>query len=253
MTLFDKLSLLRPKNCGMDPISRIWAQLCYAANLSQVRGGEFDALIDAEAGEALRLLKEQGALTLANAHAMEQRLMPLSHAAKSYTAHCVGHAHIDMNWMWGYNETAAVTVETFRTVLDLMKEYPLFTFGQSQASTYRIIEENAPEMLEEIRRRVHEGRWEVTASTWVENDKNMAGGEALCRHILYTKQYLSKLLDIDPASLDLDFQPDTFGHSINVPEACHAGGIKYYYHCRGREDHRPAYVWRSPAGHELLV
>ncbi len=253
MTLFDKLSLLRPEKCGMDPQSRIWAQLTYAANVSQQRGREFDALINGEADVALHLLQTQGALTLSDAQAMELRLSPLSGAAKSYTAHCVGHAHIDMNWMWGYNETAAVTVETFRTVLDLMREYPLFTFGQSQASTYRIIEENAPEMLTEIRQRVHEGRWEVTASTWVENDKNMAGGEALCRHILYTKQYLSRLLDIDPKSLDLDFQPDTFGHSINVPEACFAGGIKYYYHCRGREDYRPAYVWRSRAGHELLV
>lgn len=93
-----------------------------------------------------------------------------------------------MNWMWGFQETAAVTVDTFRTVLDLMREYPDFTYAQSQASTYQIIEEYAPEMLEEIRQRIHEGRWEVTATTWVEPDKNMPNGESLARHILYTKR-----------------------------------------------------------------
>jgi alpha-mannosidase len=34
----------------------------------------------------------------------------------------VGHAHIDMNWMWGYDETASITLDTFRTMLDLMNE-----------------------------------------------------------------------------------------------------------------------------------
>ena len=40
--------------------------------------------------------------------------------------------HIDMNWMWGYQETAAVTVDTFRTMLDLMNEYPEYKFSQSR-------------------------------------------------------------------------------------------------------------------------
>jgi len=61
------------------------------------------------------------------------------------------------------------------------------------------------DMLEEIRARVKEGRWEVTASTWVEADKNMPNGESMARHILYTKRYLSRLLDIEPESLNPRF------------------------------------------------
>lgn len=114
-----------------------------------------------------------------------------------------------------------------------MEEYPGFTFSQSQASVYRIVEEYAPELLKEIRARVKEGRWEVTASTWVENDKNMPAGEAMARHLLYTKRYLSELLDISMDSLNLDFEPDTFGHSRNMPEILQKGGVSRYYHCRG--------------------
>ena len=179
-------------------------------------------------------------------------LMPLSEEAKKFNMICAGHAHIDMNWMWGWNETVMVALDTFRTVLDLMDEYPDFTFSQSQASVYKILEDYAPEMLEEVKKRVKEGRWEVTASTWVEADKNMPNGESMARHILYTKRYLSRLLDIDPKVLNLDFEPDTFGHSQNVPEILHGGGIRYYYHCRGYEGPL-LYKWLAPSGNYITV
>jgi len=194
----------------------------------------------------------QGVLTKNDCLEAEQRLGVLSAKVRELTVFFAAHAHIDMNWQWGYHETAAVTVDTFRTMLDLMREYPEFKFSQSQASVYKIVEELEPEMLDEIRQRVHEGRWEVTASTWVETDKNMPDGESLVRHIQYTRDYLSRLLDIDPASLDLDFEPDTFGHNENVPEILSRAGIKYYYHCRGY-DKEYIYNWEAPSGARVLV
>ena len=119
--------------------------------------------------------------------------------------------------MWPWHETVAVTLETFRTMLKLLEEYPQFTFSQSQASVYRIVEEFEPEMLEKIKKYVHEGRWEVTASTWVEADKNMPNLESMAHHLLMTKEYLSRLLEIDPATLNLDYEPDTFGHTYLLP------------------------------------
>ena len=73
-------------------------------------------------------------------------MAPISKLAKKYTIHCVGHAHIDMNWMWGWPETVATTNDTFSTVLKLMDEYPGFTFSQSQASIYKIVEDYNPVM-----------------------------------------------------------------------------------------------------------
>ena len=179
-------------------------------------------------------------------------LSPMAGEAKEYDITCAAHAHIDMNWMWGYQETASVVVDTFRTMLTLMEEYPEFTFSQSQASVYEIVEKYYPEMLEAIRARVREGRWEVTASSWVENDKNMSGSEAMIRHLLCTKTYLSGLLGIPESSLDLDFEPDTFGHSANLPEVLASGGVRYYYHCR-ENDSETIYRWRAPSGAEVLV
>jgi alpha-mannosidase len=231
---------------------RIVAQLEYAAKLSKVNQDRFDSVIMEAADFVKERVDEENALTRNTSLEAERMLQELSRAAKAYTVLCAAHAHIDMNWMWGWDETVAVTLDTVRTMLDLLDEYPDFKFSQSQAAVYKLIAEYAPGMLEDVKKRVREGRWEVTASHWVEADKNMPNGESLSRHILYTKNYLSKLLDIPPESLNLDFEPDTFGHSLQVPEILANGGVKYYYHCRGYDGHN-LYRWTGPSGKSVLV
>lgn len=231
---------------------RIAAELAFAHELSKVNDGKFDEPIDAALAYVESKLAEDGVIGKQTALAAESMLAELAAEAKSYDILSVSHAHIDMNWMWSWDETVSITIDTFRTMLALMDEYPEFTFSQSQASIYRIVEQYAPDMLREIKRRVHEGRWEVTASHWVEADKNMPSGESLSRHLLYTKRYLSRLFGLDPDSLNLDFEPDTFGHSVNVPEILLNGGVKFYYHCRGNE--APAlYRWEAPSGKSVIV
>lgn len=256
MTLYEKIRYFQSQNSYAG--ERLYAQLAYACALSRVNNNKFDSIITEAVDYAYNnTLKhgramQYGVLAAEDAKEAERLLSALKKEAKKYKVICVSHAHIDMNWMWGVNETASLTVDTFRTILDLMDEFPRFTFSQSQASTYKIIEKYAPHMLQEIKKRVHEGRWEITASTWVEADKNMPNGESLCRHILYTKKYLSDLFDISPDSLKLDFEPDTFGHSAQIPEILAGGGIKYYYHCRGN-DKNIVYRFRSKSGKDVLT
>lgn len=190
---------------------------------------------------------ENGAIGKEDVRQFEEMLAPAQAAAKSIRVNCIGHAHIDMNWMWAFDETVMVAIETVRTMLQLMKEYPDFVFMQSQASVYKIVEEFAPELLPEIRERIRGGQWEVTASTWVETDKNMPNGESLTRHLLYTRQYLMKLLGLSESDFRIDFEPDTFGHTAQVPEILASGGVKYYYHCRGYDGHS-LYRWKGLAG-----
>lgn len=248
MTLYEALHAKPQGEWG----TRILAEMGFLLEMSRVSGGKWMDRIT----EQLALLQTadwaNGAITRADVQRAEAALSDLAPEARAYEITCAAHAHIDMNWMWGFQETAVVTIDTFRTMLKLMDEYPDFTFSQSQASVYRIVAEYAPELLDPIRARVHEGRWEVTASTWVENDKNMSGSEAMARHLLYTKRYLSKLLDIPAESIQLDFEPDTFGHCANLPEILNNGGIRYYYHCRGMNEAH-IYNWQAPSGAQVLV
>lgn len=251
MNNIEMLMNIKQKAKG-DFSERIASELVYAYKTSVANEGIYDIIVNGAIEYLHEFLVKNGTITYDSAMICEHMLMPISPAAKKIHLLCVSHAHIDMNWQWSFNETVAITLDTFRTVLKIMEEYPDFTFSQSQASTYRIVEEFEPEMFERIKHFVKSGRWEVTASTWVESDKNMPSGESLARHLLYTKNYFLEKFGLKSEDLSIDFEPDTFGHSAMIPEILSQGKVKFYYHCRGFEDHN-IYNWRAPSGHEVLV
>ncbi|MBE3069796.1 MAG: hypothetical protein IMZ66_06130, partial [Planctomycetes bacterium] len=184
----------------------------------------------------------------------ETLLAPVGKVAKTYTIHCVGHGHIDMNWMWSWPETVAVTNDTFLTMLRLMDEFPDFCFTQSQASVYALIQEHNPAMLDRMAKRIAEGRWEVAASHWVEGDKNIGGGEALARHLLYTRQFMRDTFGLAPEDVAIDWSPDTFGHAHTIPTIDARGGVRRYYMCRGGAFAKPPlFWWQGPDGSRILV
>ena len=240
------LSDLKPQLTGYWG-GRILTQLRYLEEVNSANDNSLDGLLDTLTAQLAQICQADGAVTKRTALELEQAMAPASALCKAVTVDCVAHAHIDMNWMWRYDETAVITVDTFRTMLQLMREYPGFTFAQSQASVYKIVEGYAPELLPEIRQRIREGRWEVTASHWVETDKNMPNGESLTRHLLYTRKYLKELLGLDDSQFEIDYEPDTFGHGANIPEILQSGGVKYMYHCRGYDGHH-LYRFRAPSG-----
>ncbi|MCL2879126.1 MAG: hypothetical protein FWF29_02670, partial [Treponema sp.] len=231
---------------------RIFAELGFAITLNNAEKGKYTCEISAALEILEKNLENQGALPFDVCRAAEEALLPLQKTAKEYTVLLAAHAHIDMNWMWGWQETVQSTLATFRTMLAMMDDYPDFTFSQSQASCYQLTEEYDSGLMEAIKKRITEGRWEVTASAWVETDKNMPCTESLIRHIRYTKNYLESVWGVDPSGLTIDFSPDTFGHSIHIPEIDSFGGVKYMYHCRALPERHVLYRWRSPSGAELL-
>ena len=184
----------------------------------------------------------------------EELLAPIGKVAKTYTIHCVGHAHIDMNWQWSWPETVSTTIDTFTTILKLMDEFPGLRFTQSQASVYQILIDHAPDLLEAIRRRVEEGRWEIVAAQWVEGDKNLASGESLARHLLYTRRFMREQFNLSPEELPIDWEPDTFGHAVTIPSIVSRGAVSRYYLCRGGHfDKPPVFWWKGPDGRRVLV
>ena len=241
---------------AQDVMERIQAELEFAETLCEWHPDKADDW-QGPVEQAVERVTAAGADDLAGAvREAEEMLAPLTEAAKEYTIYCVGHAHIDMNWQWSWPETVAVTNDSFATVLRLMEEFPEFHFSQSQASVYAIVEKYNPAMLERIAERVREGRWEVTASHWVEGDKNLAGGESLCRHLLYTRQYMQGLFGLSPEDVPIDWSPDTFGHAATVPTYLVRGGVKYLYlHRPGvNGPARPgAFWWQAPDGSRVLV
>jgi len=215
-------------------VDRLQAQIDFVRQLAQAnpsRHAEWEGLIIRAAQEFAQAVSEGKPVAEAVKQA-EQTLSPIAPVAKEYTIHCVGHAHIDMNWMWNWAETVATANDTFSTVDRLMQEFPQFRFSQDQTSTYQLMKDYLPELWQKVKEHVHAGRWEVTASQWVEGDKNMASGEILCRHLLYTKRFFQREFGLPYDAVQLDYEPDTFGHAHTVPGILTRAGIRYYYFCR---------------------
>ncbi len=260
MSHADRLNQIRRKLATHTDITRLPAkrllfQLEFAIGLADLEGKKTWAkAIDAAMDDIEAALAKSTINLKTLTKNLEQSLAVIGKAAKKYTIHCVGHAHIDMNWMWSWPETVATTIDTFTTVLQLMEEFPDFCFTQSQISVYEIVRQHDPELFERIRQKVAEGRWEVAAPQWVEGDKNLASGESLAHHLLYSRQFVKEHFDKDPEDVPLDWEPDTFGHAWTIPSIIARGGVSRYYMCRGGSQKRPpVYWWKGPDGQKVLV
>lgn len=177
-------------------------------------------------------------------------LKPILKEVKSFTTHFIGHAHIDMNWLWVWNETVAVCHRDFETMTKLMQKYPFFTFSQSQVSIYKAVMKTRPDLFDRIREFVNKGQWEITAAMWVEGDENMAGGESLVRQFLLANRFLKYHFGIEPK---VCWQPDLFGHVWTMPQILTRCGVKYYYFMRCGKDNPQVFWWEGPDGSRVLA
>lgn len=156
-----------------------------------------------------------------------EMLKPLMEAKNGSTMpifYAVGNAHIDLAWMWPFEETRRKTARTFSAQLRMIEQYPEYKFIQSQPAAYEMCRQYDPELFERIKEAIKGGRWIADGAMWVEPDTNMAGGEALIRQLLYGKEYYKKELDVDSQVLWL---PDTFGYTAALPQILKGCGVKY--------------------------
>jgi len=186
----------------------------------------------------------------------QAKLKVLDPWLKQFTIRAAGNSHIDMAWLWPWTETVEVVRNTFRSALDLMREYPDFKFTMSSARTYVWMEEKYPDLFKEIEQRVREGRWEVIGGMWVEPDLNMPGGESLVRQILVGKHYFHDKFGID---VKIGWNPDSFGYSWQLPQIYKKSGIDYFVTQKLMWAHEfttfpyKLFWWESPDGSRILT
>lgn len=148
--------------------------------------------------------------------------------------HLIGNAHLDPIWLWRWQEGCGEVLQTFRSALDRLNEYPDFVFTCSSASYYKWVEEIAPDMFEEIRERVKEGRWVPVNGWWVQPDCNIPSAESFARQALYSQLYYNEKFGMICKTA---YNVDSFGHSGMLPQLIKNGGMN-------------AYVMMRPGPHE---
>ncbi len=248
INLFDSLKA----NAKNKNNSRIFAELEIVIEINKIYNNKFESLINSAIEHLSSQYQINGTITKKDVFKVESLLADLSPIIKQYKVICLGHAHIDVNWMWGIDETVNITMNTWETMLNLMDMYPEFTFAQSQAYLYDLMAKYRPDLIKRIKKHIKTGQWELTCSTYVENDRNLISLNSFNQQFEFAKKRIAEIFSIKDSEIDIDFEPDTFGHSEFTPEVLANQGIKYYYHCRGNQE-VPIYRWHAPSNKNVLV
>ncbi|MGE8204629.1 alpha-mannosidase [Heyndrickxia sp. NPDC080065] len=171
------------------------------------------------------------------------------------TIHTVGHTHIDVAWLWRLRNTREKSARSFSTVLHLMKQYPEYLFLQTQPQLYDYIKTDYPDIYEQMKERIAEGKWEAGGAMWLEADCNIPSGESLVRQILHGKAFFKEEFGVDCHYLWL---PDVFGYSWALPQILKKSGIntmmttKISWNQYNRMPHDTFY-WKGIDGTEILT
>lgn len=226
--------------------------------LPVVPGGAAQAhvLEDAVAAvDVAALDRDDGTAFDASLKKAQQMLEPLRPMLQRAELHLVGNSHMDAAWMWPWTETVETVRQTLGTSLQLMDEYPQYTYTQSAAQYFAWMQDKYPVAFERIQRRVKEGRFEVVGGMWIEPDLNIPDGESLVRQILLSKRYFQKTLGVD---VKIGWNPDSFGYNWQLPQIYKKSGIDYFVTQKmgwNETNHLPLklFWWQSPDGSRVLT
>jgi alpha-mannosidase len=189
--------------------------------------------------------------SLRAAHGKLEALTPL---LRQVTYHLTGNSHIDAAWLWPWTESVDVVKRTFGTALQLMYEYPEYTYTQSAAAYNEWLAQKYPEMNAEIAQRIKEGRWEIVGGMWVEPDLNMPDGESLVRQLLVGKRWYKQAYGVD---VRVGWNPDSFGYTWQLPQIYKKSGVDYFVTQKmawNDTNQLPFkfFWWESPDGSKVL-
>lgn len=219
---FD-LAIRDDEMAAVDHDWTVLLQLVDALGLDHPLSVEVVLVLDAVA-RGLDLSDVQGTVGARRAEWAPLLEVPAGAGAREVVA--VGHAHIDSAWLWPVRETRRKCARTFSTALRLRERYPEYVFVCSQAQQHAWVEQDYPELFEEMRLAVAAGAVEPVGSMWVEPDTNVPSGESLARQLSHGKGYFLDRYGVETTDCWL---PDAFGYSGALPQILRAAGVSRFF------------------------
>lgn len=167
----------------------------------------------------------------------------------------LGHSHLDVAWLWTYDQTRRKAQRTFAIACNLLEHDPSFVFIQSQPQLYKFVEEDDSKLFERVSAYVAQRRFDPdVAALWVESDCNVPSGESLLRQMLYAREYCERRFATTPR---IAWLPDTFGFANTLPQLLAHAGIPYFSTTKLNWNDTtkfpyPQFVWRGPDGGSVV-
>lgn len=170
--------------------------------------------------------------------------------------HVLGHAHLDLAWLWPVADTWQAAERTFASALALMERHPQLHFAHSTPALYAWIEQHRPALFAAIRRAMQRGRWEPINGPWVETDCVLVATASLLRQFQEGQHYSRSRFP--EWRHELCWLPDSFGFGAGLPAVARATGVRWFcthklaWNATNPFPHR-LFRWRSRCGSELLA
>jgi alpha-mannosidase len=141
--------------------------------------------------------------------------------------HMIGQSHIDIAWMWRFEQTRKKAIITFRKAIFHSKMFPdTFHFALSEPILLEWIKEDDPKLFEEIKEFVKKGNIELVGGSYVEPDCMMPTGESFIRQRLYGMRFYRDNFDLLP---QVEWFLDSFGYNYGLPQILTKSGAKYFW------------------------
>ncbi len=146
-----------------------------------------------------------------------------SETAVEYTV--FGQSHLDLAWLWPWEETKRKCVRTYANQLALMDRYPEYQFLLCEPPILENLKEYYPGLYRRVKERVETGQFLPEGAVYIESDTNLAGGESLIRQFVLGKRWFRQELNADSR---MAWMPDTFGFTGALPQIMAGCGVSYF-------------------------
>ncbi len=168
----------------------------------------------------------------------------------------IAHSHLDIAYYWRRIHAVQKNLRTVLIQLRLMDKYPDFRYAHTQAYTYETVEKYYPEIFEELKLRIAEGRFEPVGAMYVEPDCNVPSCESLIRQCLYGQCYFRQKFGL---TVNNCWLPDVFGNSWILPQILKKSGVDYFvsnkmstWNDTNRFPHNN-FIWRGIDGSQVYA
>jgi alpha-mannosidase len=166
----------------------------------------------------------------------------------------IGHAHLDVAWLWTYAATHRKAHRTFATALREMENDPRYVFAQSQPQLYAWVFATDAELAERVRAHAKTS-WDASvAAMWVECDLHAPSGESVLRQFAHGIRWTRDNLGVEPT---VAWLPDTFGFPSTFPALAAHAGVPYFLTTKLQWNEttrwpHPRFRWTSDDGSSLV-
>jgi alpha-mannosidase len=170
--------------------------------------------------------------------------------------HVLGHAHLDLAWLWPVADTWQAAERTFASVLALMERHGQLHFAHSTPALYAWLQQHRPALWARLQAAVNAGRFEPINGPWVETDCVLISSAALLRQFQLGQHHSRHTFP--QLEHRLAWLPDSFGFGAGLPAIAAATGVRWFcthklaWNATNPFPHR-LFRWRSRCGSTVLA